>query len=196
MGLYASWPLMALTHHLILLYGCYLEGIDPKGRYYLLGDDLIIVGTDVYNAYKKVLDLAQMLVNEQKTFSSPWFVEFAKRYFLHGVDITPLPVGAYLSSKGSVNGIVVATDNAIAKSCLPSLETCQYARKGLFNELVCILSKRKVRESDQQGKAKRPYYGGKISTARVIDYTLALIDISKSVRNPEHAANLGKQVYS
>jgi len=166
--------MMAITHHLILLYGCSREGVNPKGRYYILGDDLIIKGMDVYEAYQRVCEEVGMQLNKDKTFQSPILLEFAKRFFFNGEEITPFPTGAYLSSRGSVAGLAVALDNSFEKSCLPGLITHTEARRSLFLRLISLLS-------DPDGKPKDVLYrmSGGIPAWKVLEVTLGLTDLMR-----------------
>jgi hypothetical protein len=91
------------------------KGISLK-RYALLGDDLLIVGDELYNAYKEVVDSAEMILNESKTFQSPVLFEFAKRFYFKASEISPFPIGAVLAANGNLPQIAVAIDNAFAKS--------------------------------------------------------------------------------
>jgi len=89
MGAYSSWPLMALTHHLIV----YTSFGNKKGKYMLLGDDLVISGSQAANLYKRIVELLGMKISPFKTLESKDSFEFAKRFYVNGVDYTPLPIG-------------------------------------------------------------------------------------------------------
>jgi hypothetical protein len=82
----------------------------------MLGDDLLIVGDDLYKAYENVVNIAKMKLNTTKTFRSMKMYEFAKRFFLNGREITPFPVGAVLTAESSIAAMAVSLDNARAKS--------------------------------------------------------------------------------
>jgi hypothetical protein len=89
MGAYSSWALMALCHHLIV-YSSLVKGDD----YILLGDDLVISGHSSSKLYKeKVHDLG-MEINLSKTIESMDSFEFAKRFFIQGQELSPLPIGS------------------------------------------------------------------------------------------------------
>jgi len=104
---------MALTHHLIVNYAAKIAGVKP--RYSLLGDDLLLVGDELYNSYLKVVTSLHMELSVAKTFKSNDLFEFAKRFFYKGKEISPFPMGAVYSSKGSIPELTVAIDNAITK---------------------------------------------------------------------------------
>jgi len=105
--------MMALTHHLIVHLAAKRARCKP--RYALLGDDLLIVGEELYNSYVEVITSLRMKMSIAKTFKSVDLFEFAKRYHFKGKEISPFPLGAVYSSHGSVPELTVAIDNAITK---------------------------------------------------------------------------------
>jgi hypothetical protein len=115
MGAYSSWPMMALTHHLIIRYAASRKGIAVP-KYAVLGDDALIVGDVLFDSYKEVCDELNMQVNLSKTFRSTCLFEFAKRFFYKGKEISAFPIGAILTSSCDMAKLAVAYDNAIAKS--------------------------------------------------------------------------------
>jgi len=84
----------------------------------LLGDDLLLVGDDLHDAYSEVVEQAHMILNKSKTFRSNRLCEFSKRFFLNSVEVSPFPVGAVLASHSDIARVAVALDNAFAKSWL------------------------------------------------------------------------------
>jgi hypothetical protein len=106
--------MMALSHHLIIQFAAHLiKERDPV--YCVLGDDALIIGTPLFDSYKKVCDSLAIEINLSKTFFSHRLSEFAKRFFYDGVEISPFPIGAVMSSKGNVPLLSVALSNALAK---------------------------------------------------------------------------------
>jgi hypothetical protein len=122
MGAYTSWPIMAFTHHMVLrLCLTRLKRRVPPSdyreyKYYLLGDDVIIRGKELFDEYQLVTSQMGMVLNVDKTFSSDTFFEFAKRFFLNNEEVSPFPVGAIMSSRGEIAALAVGLDNALAKS--------------------------------------------------------------------------------
>ena len=90
MGALSSWPAMALVHHKIvwMAAGSYANA---KGKYALLGDDIVIFDRHLYHSYLK--ELASMHIPFKPNESSCYF-EFAKRHFINGQEFT----GAYINS--------------------------------------------------------------------------------------------------
>jgi len=90
MGFLSSWPAMALVHHWIvwLAAGSYRGA---KGKYIIVGDDIVIFDEDIYTNY---LQLLRSLKIPYRSNISSSYVEFAKRQFYKGSEVT----GVYLSA--------------------------------------------------------------------------------------------------
>lgn len=137
MGAYSSWPMMALTHHAIVMYAnslCPRQDTD----YYILGDDLVIIGDELFDRYQGVISELGMEMNVDKTFKSESLFEFAKRFFYNKEEISPFPLGAILQAKGDIALTLVGLDNAHAKSWLTDLGT--NARHSLFQCMLKVFS--------------------------------------------------------
>lgn len=99
MGCYASWPLFALAHHLVIAYSAYKAGVsDAKSKYRLIGDDVIINDENLWTSYKQIMIALGLTINAGKTVISPKASEFsaaevAKQLYLNGTCITPLTPG-------------------------------------------------------------------------------------------------------
>lgn len=81
MGLYSSWTVFALTHHLFIQYAADSVGIRHFTDYRVLGDDVVIRNNRVALEYLRLLDLIGVEVSKDKTLVSPNSFEFAKRFF-------------------------------------------------------------------------------------------------------------------
>lgn len=105
---------MALSHHAIIRFAAYrIQQKDPV--YCVLGDDALIIGAPLFNAYVEVCNDLSIEINHSKTFNSQKLLEFAKRFFYDGKEISPFPLGAVMSSHGNVPLLSVALSNALAK---------------------------------------------------------------------------------
>jgi hypothetical protein len=87
---------MAITHHYIVNH---LVGI-PHDRYKLVGDDLLIKGTQAeLDEYVRIMSMIGVSVNPSKTISSispaAPTVEFARNYIIDGQSITVFPFGCF-----------------------------------------------------------------------------------------------------
>nr|YP_010833567.1 hypothetical protein QLP06_mgp046 [Jatropha curcas]WFG81193.1 hypothetical protein [Jatropha curcas] len=103
LGYYASWPLFALSHH-ILMWWCAEQEQAYLGKYFdryaVLGDDILITDPWVAGIYKETLARLGVKISLSKSLvSSTGCVEFAKRFFVKGmsVDLSPLSVKSLLS---------------------------------------------------------------------------------------------------
>lgn len=70
---------MALQHHCLVHYAALLVGENPKGKYVLLGDDIVISCSSIAESYKNVMAELDVKISEQKTHVSNDICEFAKR---------------------------------------------------------------------------------------------------------------------
>lgn len=93
MGAYSSFPVFALTHGLIVSY--LAENLDISSDCFrILGDDILIRDDKLAEKYIKVLKAMGVPYSKTKTMQSVHTFEFAKRWFHHGVEISPFPVSA------------------------------------------------------------------------------------------------------
>jgi len=93
MGAYSSWPVMALQHHSIVHYAGLLVGVNPKGKYVLLGDDIVIADEQLANSYQTVMESElRVSISKMKTHKSKEMCEFAKRWYFRGTEITAFPL--------------------------------------------------------------------------------------------------------
>jgi len=102
MGAYSSWPAMALTHHYIVQLAALRSGHKSYfDGYVLLGDDIMIANSAVAESYTRILKHYDMPYSAAKTHISAYAFEFAKRWFMHGVEVTGFGVGGLLSVRKS-----------------------------------------------------------------------------------------------
>ena len=94
LGYHASWPLFALSHHMMVWYAaekCYPGQVFD--RYALLGDDIVIFDERVANVYLGFLKEIRVDTSRAKSLISPTgCVEFAKRFRVRRatVDLSPV----------------------------------------------------------------------------------------------------------
>jgi len=125
MGLFTSWPMMAITHHYIVNGIC---GI-PFDSYSLVGDDLIVKNyTKEYNQYLRVMKSIGLEVNMNKTLESEnessVTAEFACNFIVENIPLTPLNFGilmAWNDGKAPFDAFLYAIKDAISISFLKSL---------------------------------------------------------------------------
>jgi len=92
MGAYSSWPIMALQHHIIINHAALLAGKTAKGKYVLLGDDVVIADDQIAEKYKQLLSDLDVPISMIKTHISKEICEFAKRWYFRGSEITAFPL--------------------------------------------------------------------------------------------------------
>jgi hypothetical protein len=94
MGAYSSWAMLALVHHLMVQFAAFKAGC--RGwfeRYAVLGDDLVIGDYRVAREYLALCKVIGVGVNMSKSIvSDNLSLEFAKRFFYKGVEVTPVPL--------------------------------------------------------------------------------------------------------
>jgi len=109
MGAYSSWAMLALTHHAMVQFSAQRAGI--KGwftLYAVLGDDIVIADDRVARKYRALcrllgveIGLAKSLVSSGKT------LEFAKRFFFEGSDLSGMPTKFWAAAQ-SQSGVACA----------------------------------------------------------------------------------------
>lgn len=96
LGYYSSWPLFALSHH-ILVWWC-AEQVYPGvrfDRYGILGDDVVIADREVARIYEQTLGRINVGISYQKSLiSDSGAAEFAKRFRVNGLRTDLSPVSA------------------------------------------------------------------------------------------------------
>jgi len=97
MGIYSSWPVFALTHHLVVRFCAYQAKKNPYTfrNYAILGDDLVIFDRKVALRYSDfVTKRLGVEISATKSLRSPpggpRVAEFAKRLFTEGKEVSPL----------------------------------------------------------------------------------------------------------
>nr|WAY16612.1 putative RNA-dependent RNA polymerase [Binucleate Rhizoctonia mitovirus 4] len=98
MGALSSWAMLAYTHHFIVQCAAWHAGVVPVGTlfrdYAILGDDLVIGNSRVRRSYLLIVDALGVECGIAKSIISPkaLAIEFAKRTFYKGQDVSPVPV--------------------------------------------------------------------------------------------------------
>jgi len=95
MGAYSSWGMLAITHHALVQFAAWRVGHRAWFTWYaVLGDDVVICDHDVANEYVKVMDELGVKIGFHKSIiSSNSSLEFAKRFFYKGEEVSPLSLG-------------------------------------------------------------------------------------------------------
>jgi hypothetical protein len=98
--LLSSWAVFTLTHHSVVKYCASLEGQNDFNDYAILGDDIVIWNTGVADRYFRFMEINGVSINLSKSVIStcaPYTIEFAKRLFYNGSEISGLTYDIMLS---------------------------------------------------------------------------------------------------
>jgi len=116
MGALTSWAMLAVTHHFIVQVASWqVQGISPNDpfgslfrEYAVLGDDIVIFDRAVAKQYHKLITSLGVECNLAKSVLSPSGkgMEFAKKYFYQGVNISPTPLSEFASSLVSIPALI------------------------------------------------------------------------------------------
>jgi hypothetical protein len=104
MGALSSWAMLATTHHLLVQLSAWEAGVTRPGEWFtnyaVLGDDLVIFDYRVKRQYVNIVDVLGVECNLAKSLlsSKGIVVEFAKRTFYKGMDISPIPITEMLAA--------------------------------------------------------------------------------------------------
>nr|UPW42101.1 MAG: putative RNA dependent RNA polymerase [Guangxi mito-like virus 15] len=98
MGAKSSFPMLALTHHVIVQQAAINAGKTGFNDYIILGDDIVINNTAVAKSYKELMKALGMEISEHKSIVSDESTsrvrsaEIARRLFVSGIDVSPFPM--------------------------------------------------------------------------------------------------------
>jgi len=101
MGALSSWASLAITHHAIIQMAAHNCGVVNHGEWFdayaVLGDDVIIANEAVAAEYLRLMDALGVDIGLAKSLISPkgLTLEFAKRTFWKGRDVSPVPFSEY-----------------------------------------------------------------------------------------------------
>jgi len=101
MGALSSWAMLALTHHAIVQHAALNARVIKPGDWFpyyaVLGDDIVLADAAVAAEYRRIMATLGVEVGLAKSLISPdgLTLEFAKRTFHRGVDVSPVPFSEY-----------------------------------------------------------------------------------------------------
>lgn len=107
MGAYSSWAMLALVHHAIVQFAASRAKVSGWFNLYaVLGDDIVIGDRAVAAEYCKIMSEIGVKIGFNKSIvSSNLSLEFAKRFFYKGEEVTPLPLAAVACAWLGVTGV-------------------------------------------------------------------------------------------
>lgn len=103
MGALSSWAMLAMTHHAIVQFAAHRAGWRSWfPDYAVLGDDVVIANGEVAHQYVAFMKEIGVDIGFHKSIiSNNLSLEFAKRFFFRGKEVTPFPlVGAAVGLLG------------------------------------------------------------------------------------------------
>jgi len=109
MGFLSSWAAMALTHHVIVRYAGILEGYKHFKDYLIIGDDVAIANRRVGERYMALLEALEVPISLGKSIlpGTPRGAgEIAKRLFILGEEISPVPPNVLFKCRETLPGLV------------------------------------------------------------------------------------------
>jgi hypothetical protein len=124
MGAYSSWAMLALVHHAIVQLAARRAGVSGWFELYaILGDDVVIGDRNVAAEYVTIMKETGVKIGFNKSIvSDNLSLEFAKRFFYKGSEVTPLPLVAIACGWLGVTGVPeVVKASEDRTGCLPSL---------------------------------------------------------------------------
>jgi len=101
MGFLSSWASFALTHHILIEALALKCGLSRFKNYCIIGDDVTIFDEKVSKEYQSFLNRIKVKISVAKSLESrckPCSAEIAKRLFLNGQEISPIPYDAIESA--------------------------------------------------------------------------------------------------
>jgi hypothetical protein len=107
MGAYSSWAMLALVHHAILQLAARRAGYARWFTLYaILGDDIVIGDRSVALEYTRIMsDIGVKIGFNKSIVSKNLSLEFAKRFFYKGSEVTPLPLVGIACAWLGVTGV-------------------------------------------------------------------------------------------
>lgn len=113
MGALSSWAMLALIHHAFVQWSALRAGVIAPGRgwyegYAILGDDVVIAGSAVAKQYAALMQSIDVGIGDHKSLVSVSgrALEFAKRTFLNGVDVSMVPFAEFVAGRQSLAGLL------------------------------------------------------------------------------------------
>jgi hypothetical protein len=103
MGMLSSWAAMAITNHAIIDYS------KTERFYAVIGDDMAIASKSGTEKYEKTLHELGMEISFEKSIFSTCqdnLGEIAKRLFINGGEISPIPPDILIKSTGTIVGFL------------------------------------------------------------------------------------------
>jgi hypothetical protein len=112
MGALSSWAMLALIHHAIVQWAALRAGVITVGQWFggyaILGDDLVVGSVSVAREYSGIMASLGVEIGGHKSLESRngRAMEFAKRTFLDGEDVSMVPFAEFVMGRQSLAGLL------------------------------------------------------------------------------------------
>jgi len=151
MGALSSWALLAIFHHSIVQWAWYRVCVKYGWTwswyedYAVLGDDIVILGRDVAMEYRSLMDDLGVTIGDHKSMVSLYGdgLEFAKRTFLKGEDVSAVPLPELLVARHSLSAsLELVKKYNLTLGAYTKFLGFGYKARGRMNAHLQTLSKR------------------------------------------------------
>jgi len=116
MGALSSWAMLAFLHHAIVQWSAFRAGVITSDKlwyegYAVLGDDVVIARDCVAKEYAEIMKALDVGIGDHKSLISRTgkAMEFAKRTFLNGVNVSMVPFAEFVVGRQSLAGLLELT---------------------------------------------------------------------------------------
>jgi hypothetical protein len=117
MGFYSSWAVFTLTHHYIYYVCSRINNIHYRhAKYRVLGDDSLCGDSYINKSYLEIIKHLNCPISAAKTHVSNDIFEFAKRWFIRKVEISPFPIPALAEANGNYSKLLPLVEQEITRS--------------------------------------------------------------------------------
>jgi hypothetical protein len=113
MGALSSWAMLAFLHHAIVQWSAFRAGVLTTDKpwyegYAVLGDDVVIARDCVAREYAGIMNALDVGIGDHKSLisRSGKAMEFAKRTFLNGVNVSMVPFAEFVVGRQSLAGLL------------------------------------------------------------------------------------------
>lgn len=113
MGALSSWAMLAFVHHAFVQWAALRAGVITIGEgwyagYAILGDDVVIARSCVAKEYLALMQAMDVGIGDHKSLISRngSVLEFAKRTFRKGVDVSMVPFAEFIATRLSLTALL------------------------------------------------------------------------------------------
>lgn len=150
MGALSSWAMLAVTHHFLVQLAAKRAGLIRDGQWFqgyaVLGDDIVIAEGRVAREYLAIMrglgveiGLAKSLISNRRS------LEFAKRFFWHGIDCSPISLRELIAAQLNLSAMRLLRDKlSLRVASVLDLKGYGYRMKGAMERRFEGLRRRLV----------------------------------------------------